>query len=154
MHIIYSFNEMQSALDYILDQARAKTGSLMLMDSGRGKLRIVAARGFPETIIEQIKKFELNPGQGIAGHVYQTGEPYYLKNAAADPQYVQHAWSIESRFQFLSLPLAGGNKKTVGVLNIHFPTDRLLNAKELELLRLAASELVINELATRQELPC
>ena len=110
-------------------------------------LRITAARGFSGEIIEQVKGLELAAGEGIAGHVYKTGEPYYLKDSRTDPQFVDQMLPINPRFQFLSLPLCDDKQTVVGVLNIHFPTERILSSQDLEALRQTASELVNDHLA-------
>lgn len=133
---------MQEALDAVLDRARAKTGSLMLLDERLEALRIVAARGFPNETVENVKKFFLRPGQGVAGHVYVTGRPYYLRHPQDDSLFVKPPIPTGPNFQFLSLPLQDGAGKTVGVLNIHFPTETLMGAPELEDLARLANRVV------------
>ena len=135
---------MEHVLSTVLNHAKAKVGSLMLMDESVSLLRIVEATGFPSDTLEAIKKFTLNPGQGVAGHVYLTGQPYYLRHPQEDALFVPPPIPFGPNFQFLSLPLKDANGQTVGVLNIHFPTDALMGAKELEglaqLANLATSE--------------
>ncbi len=144
---------MESALDTVLLQAQARIGSLMMMDPQAHALRIVAARGFPTEIIEQIKKLALAPGQGIAGHVYQTGKPYYLRDAQSDPLFVPQTLPQRQHFQFLSLPVESVTGTILGVLNIHFPTEKLLNATELEDLRKLANDLILSEMDQQPTLP-
>lgn len=141
---------METVLDTILNQAKARIGSLMMMDTQSQTLKIVAARGFPGEIIDQIKRLSLPPGQGIAGHVYQTGKPYYLKDHKNDPLFIPQNLSLKLPFHFLSFPLEDDLGQVLGVLNIHFPTEKILNAKELDELRRLANELVSSEINQQQ----
>ena len=132
---------MDSALDSVLARAKAQVGSLMLLDPDTHALRIVAARGFSQEVMDQVKKLTLAPGQGIAGHVYQTGKPYYLRDPQKDPMFVHQNISLNSNFQFLSLPLADQQGRTIGVLNIHFPTEVVLGSYELDQISRLANQL-------------
>ncbi|MBI4062677.1 MAG: GAF domain-containing protein [Elusimicrobia bacterium] len=137
---------MNEALDLVLRQARAKIGSLMLFDPLERALRIVAARGFSQDIMDHIKNLRLTPGQGIAGHVYQTGHPYYLKSPEDDPLFVRQNIPVGPGFQFLSIPLRNDHKQTVGVLNIHFPTESVLGPDDLMALSQLANRLTVKYL--------
>lgn len=137
---------IEKVLDHILRQARAQTGSLMLLDSGCQVLKIAAAKGFSGDVIEEIKKMRLALGEGVAGHVCQTGKPYYVRSSKSDPTYVEKGASSDRDFQFLSLPLENRKGRAIGVLNIHFPNAKLLNAAELQELHRLASRLVSEEL--------
>ena len=142
--------QIDSILDAILLQANAETGSLMLPDSQAGFLKIVAARGFPMETVEQVKKLKLAPGEGIAGHVYQTGKPYYLRDSKNDALFVDPDAPSGAPSQFLSLPIENPQGKTIGVLNIHFPTEKLLSSSELRELHEMASSLVASQMPLRE----
>lgn len=145
---------MENALDSILMHARAKIGSLMLLDPKSRFLRIVAARGFSKDVMDHVKKLTLAPGQGIAGHVYQTGEPYYLRDPRKDPLFVHQNITLGGNFQFLSLPIRDGQGAVIGVLNIHFPTELVLGPEDLDYICRLAGSLTNRLLAPAAPLPC
>ncbi|MBI4368961.1 MAG: GAF domain-containing protein [Elusimicrobia bacterium] len=130
------------ALDTILHQAGARVGSLMIMDPFLKKLRVAAARGFNHEVMKRLHQLTLKPGQGVAGHVFETGQPYYLRDPKEDTLFVHQDVSLSSNFQFLSLPLKGKTGLVIGVLNIHFPTDNVLDSGDLDRLSRAANRLV------------
>lgn len=140
---------IEAILDAVLKQAEAGVGSLMLAEPGSRDLQIVAARGFPGDIIEQVKKMRLSSGEGIAGHVYQTGKPYFLRDSSNDSLFVKRDLPMGFQNQFLSLPIANTGGRTIGVLNIHFPSQKILSSSELEDLHAMASKLVARELDTQ-----
>ncbi|MBI4669712.1 MAG: GAF domain-containing protein [Elusimicrobia bacterium] len=137
---------MDTELGSILTEAGAKTGSVMLMDSQAKALRIIAAQGFPEEIVNEVKNLTLASGQGIAGHVYQTGKPYYLRDPKKDALFVHQSIPLGKDFQFLSLPLKNDKGATIGVLNIHFPTEIMLDTQELDHLAAKANRLAAEAL--------
>ena len=137
---------MIEALDLVLKKAGAQIGSLMLYDSHDQALRIVAAQGFDIETMKQIKNLKLTSGKGVAGHVYETGKPYYLKHPPKDPLFESENINLGPSFQFLSIPLKTTQSQTVGVLNIHFPAKQLLSASDLESLANLANRLTVDYL--------
>ena len=85
---IASVQDPDQLLELIMDTASrmmsAKASSLLLVDPEAKKLHFKVATG---TKKEEIKKYEINIGQGIAGHVAQTGEPLLIEDVNKDPRW-------------------------------------------------------------------
>ena len=85
---IASVQDPDQLLELIMDTASrmmsAKASSLLLVDPEAKKLHFKVATG---TKKEEIKKYEIDIGQGIAGHVAQTGEPLLIEDVNKDPRW-------------------------------------------------------------------
>jgi HD-GYP domain-containing protein (c-di-GMP phosphodiesterase class II) len=66
----------------------AEAGSLLLLDEAAGELYFEVALGEKGEGVRQIR---LKLGQGIAGHVAQTGEPVIVNDVQHDPRFSQTA---------------------------------------------------------------
>ena len=68
--LLTSVLDTDSVLEMIIESVtrlmEAKASSLLLVDKGRNKLYFQVATGEAK---EEVKKFEIDMGQGIAGHV-------------------------------------------------------------------------------------
>jgi len=51
---------------------------------------------------EEVKKFKINIGQGIAGHVAQTGEPLLIEDVNKDPRWCKDI-SDSLKFETVSI---------------------------------------------------
>jgi len=114
---------LQSLLDRITGMIVEAVGvqmvSLMLPASD-GNLRIRASLGMPDGIAA---KAVIKPGEGVSGHVYQTGEPVLLSNIEADGRFTPAGDGGQySTSSALSLPLKG-REKILGVLNVNNKSD-------------------------------
>lgn len=80
--------EINSLLREITEQARrvarAEAASLMLLDEKEEELEFRIALG---PAGEQVKRFKVKVGEGIAGWVAKTGEPVVVNNVHADPRF-------------------------------------------------------------------
>lgn len=63
---------------------RAKASSMLFLDVKKKKLYFKVATGLKK---DEIKQFEIRLGQGIAGHVAETGEPLIIKDVARDKRW-------------------------------------------------------------------
>jgi HD-GYP domain-containing protein (c-di-GMP phosphodiesterase class II) len=96
----------------------AERSSVWRMDEERGTLSFLMARG--EGIdLEELRDVEMKLGEGIVGHVAQTGKPLIVEEAHGDPR-----WSskMDERSGFtthsiLCVPLTV-NERTVGVIQV------------------------------------
>jgi Nif-specific regulatory protein len=88
---VSSVQDLDQLLELIIETATrmmdAKASSLLLLDPKTRKLYFKVATGEKST---DVKQFEINLGQGIAGHVAQTGEPLLIPDVAKD-----HRWYKE-----------------------------------------------------------
>jgi len=81
-------HDLNQLLELILETGtrimRAKASSLLLLDQKTNKLYFKVTTG---TKKEAVKNFAIKLGQGIAGHVTETGEPLLIKDVSRD-----HRW--------------------------------------------------------------
>jgi diguanylate cyclase (GGDEF)-like protein len=105
----------QFTVELTLRHLSSRRGSLMVFDNHQ-ILRILAARGLPDWVIEQTG---LRLGEGIAGRVASAGRPLLVEDSGADPQ--RDAASDRYRSEsFLSVPLPG-EQQVLGVVNVTEP---------------------------------
>jgi Nif-specific regulatory protein len=85
---VSSVQDLDQLLELIIETATrmmdAKASSLLLLDRKTQKLYFKVATGVKGT---DIKQFEIDLGQGIAGYVAQTGEPLLIPDVAKDPRW-------------------------------------------------------------------
>ncbi len=96
------------ALEHAMRLSGAQTGSVLLLESD-GALRISAARGLPEDIVESTRVAE---GDGIAGWVLASGQPLVVEDLSGSPRSRRHG--VRSA---VSVPIAD-DEGTLGVLNV------------------------------------
>jgi diguanylate cyclase (GGDEF)-like protein/PAS domain S-box-containing protein len=107
-----------------------------LIDEHAGVLRFSEAWGIDHegvsNFIERTRDMVFTPGQGLAGHAWQTGEPVWSGDISADPRAIRRfASSYGMRGSFV-LPLVSAGK-TLGVVAfasrvVREPDARLLEA--------------------------
>ncbi len=102
----------------ILDQAvrllQVEQGSLMMLDERKNELSVKAMKGMNRTLLEI---FHVRPGEGIAGQVYQNGNPLLVKNLVQDPRILQKPKPRYKTPSFISVPLKLRDR-TIGVINL------------------------------------
>ncbi len=85
---VSSVLDLDHLLELIINTAttmmHAKASSLLLLDHKTRKLHFKVATGEKS---EEVRKFEVNLGQGIAGHVALTGEPLLIPDVRKDDRW-------------------------------------------------------------------
>ncbi|MCH7666858.1 MAG: GAF domain-containing protein, partial [Acidobacteria bacterium] len=77
----------ETVLRAALDLVGADRGSIMLLNEERNRLFIASAHGLDESVI---KRTSQTVGEGIAGHVAQTGEPVLVSGRAEEDDRFSH----------------------------------------------------------------
>jgi len=119
-HWVSSVLDLDKLLELIIDTAtkmmQAKASSLLLLDPKTKKLYFKVAIGERK---EEVRKYEINLGQGIAGLVAQTGEPLLIQDVTHDPRwYKQIRESIGFRRRSSAcVPMKMGDE-IIGVMEI------------------------------------
>ena len=119
-HWVSSVLDVDNLLELIIDTAtkmmQAKASSLLLLDPKTKKLYFKVAIGERK---EEIRKYEINLGQGIAGLVAQTGEPLLIQDVTRDPRwYKQISESIGFQTRSIAcVPMKVGDE-IIGVVEI------------------------------------
>lgn len=99
-----SAHDLNRLLELILESGtaimRAKASSLLFLDERKQKLYFKVATGLKK---EEIKQFEIAVGQGIAGHVAETGEPLLIEDVEKDGRWFR---SISDKIDFKTRSIA------------------------------------------------
>lgn len=115
----------------------SKTGSIMLLDHEKNTLKIQAAVGVEDEVIEGTT---LPLGSSIAGYVAQTGKPVMIEDIEKDERFHRAAKDHYESKSALCVPLVVKNE-ILGVLNL---TDKMggekFNKEDLKLLTTFASQ--------------
>jgi signal transduction histidine kinase len=130
-------DEPREALDTILttaiEQFRAVSGSISLLNPDTGKLEIEVAHGLGV----ELNEVSLRLGQGITGWVAFYGRPLLVPDVAADPRYVRIRPDVRSE---MAVPiLDAGSGQVLGVINLDSDQPSAFTANDLALfVRIAA----------------
>ncbi len=117
---ISSVLDLDELLELIIEKAtrmmQAKASSLLLLDQKTRKLYFKVATGEKR---EEVRKYEINLGQGIAGFVAEKGEPLLIPEVSKDPRWDSRI-SESTGFQTHSIacvPMKAGGE-IIGVIEI------------------------------------
>ncbi|MBW1669250.1 MAG: sigma 54-interacting transcriptional regulator [Deltaproteobacteria bacterium] len=117
---VSSVLDLDHLLELIIETAtrmmRAKASSLLLLDRKTRKLYFKVAIGERK---EEVRKFEINLGQGIAGIVAEKGEPLLIPDVTKDPRWykqISESIGFETR-SIACVPMKMG-EETIGVVEI------------------------------------
>lgn len=117
---VSSVLDLDQLLELIIDTAtrmmQAKASSLLLLDQRTKKLYFKVAIGERK---DEIRKFEINLGQGIAGIVAETGEPLLIPDVTRDPRwYKEISESIGFETRSIACVPMQVDGETIGVVEI------------------------------------
>ncbi|MGD9371582.1 MAG: sigma 54-interacting transcriptional regulator, partial [Desulfobacterales bacterium] len=117
---VSSVHDLDQLLELIIETATrmmdAKASSLLLLDHKTKKLYFKVATGEKST---DVKQFEIDLGQGIAGYVAETGEPLLIPDVAQDPRwYKEISESIGFKTQSIACVPMKMNGTIIGVVEI------------------------------------
>src|SRR5581483_6604439 len=121
-------------------------GGVYLVDEDREVLTLVAHRGLPEALVQDIRCLRL--GEGLSGRVALSGEPIIVRNLKDDPRLIHQTAREEGLRGFAAMPLRS-NFKTYGTLNIHTHADRQFSEQDVQLLASMASQIGLAVANTR-----
>ncbi len=134
----------QDILDRLLDAVDLQTGashiSAMLHDPGEDCLRIAASRGMDATLVQSIR---LQPGDKIAGWVFQQGKPVLLNKEDQATSIFSPLLQQPDIVSAISFPLKI-RERILGVLNIsQKQTDERFSEADNEMLGIICSQAAI-----------
>jgi Nif-specific regulatory protein len=117
---VSSVLDLDNLLELIIDSVtrlmEAKASSLLLLDQKTGKLYFKVAIGEKK---DEVRKFEISLGQGIAGIVAETGEPLLINDVTKDPRWdkeISEATGFQTR-SIACVPMKIDGR-TIGVVEI------------------------------------
>ena len=101
------------ALGRTMRTVNATIGSIMLVDGEGRTLRIAAARGLPDEVLDA----EIKVGEGIAGKIAQLGVPVLVENIETDARFAKPNDPRYGSGSFISVPIRLGDR-VIGVTNL------------------------------------
>ncbi len=134
---------LESVLDAALEITKSKRGSILLLEKETQELRIKAARGLSQEIIDTTR---IKIGEGLSGKVAQEGVLLSTDDIERDTTAkIQSGLSRYESEPFVSIPIKRHSQKDVlGVINL---TNRIskekFTARELVLLTVVAGHLAV-----------
>ncbi len=105
---------------------KLEKGSLVLYNTTEGNLKIVAAVGLSP---DEMEKGTYQPGEGVTGKVFESGEPMIIRSVAKDPLflnrvgYLAHFHLNPDNVSFLSVPVKS-DLAIIGVLSVFFTQSK------------------------------
>ncbi|UCG07141.1 MAG: sigma 54-interacting transcriptional regulator [Desulfobacterales bacterium] len=138
---VSSVQDLDQLLELIIETATrmmdAKASSLLLLDPRTKKLYFKVATGAKK---EDVKRFEIELGQGIAGYVAQTGESLLIPDVSKDPRwYKEISESIGFRTRSIACVPLKVMDEIIGVVEIIDKADgRSISNDDLKILSVFA----------------
>lgn len=128
---VSTVQDLDQLLELIIETAtrmmNAKASSLLLVDPKTRRLYFKVATGDKK---DDVKQFEVELGQGIAGHVAQTGEALLIPDVRKDPRWFKEiSESIGFQTRSIACVPMKMNDETIGVVEIIDKTDGSLIGK-------------------------
>jgi signal transduction histidine kinase len=129
---------LSSALDKILEIMKVNTGGILLLDEEKQELCYRVHHGLSQ---EYVRGVCCHQGEGIAGRVWQMGEPILVEDMSTDPR-AAHPVLIDAEGirALVSVPLRSKDK-VLGVLNITSHEARKFSTEDMRLLAGLASQI-------------
>jgi PAS domain S-box-containing protein len=142
---------VSSSLDYetvlseIAQQAkeilRADGSRIHILDTDQNVLRCMVAL-HPHA--EEVMGLELQPGEGLAGHVLKSGEPLLVNQPVEHPHSVQVPGTPEDEAEVLALAPLIRRQRTIGVMTVRRDSyEHPFSAANLKLLSAFASQAAV-----------
>ncbi len=121
----------ENILEQVTQLLSAEQGSLMVLNPENKELAIKAMTGVNKTLLEMLS---IKPGEGIAGQVFQDGNPLLVQNLSDDPRVRQNPNPRYRTSSFVSIPLKL-RSEPFGVINLaDKTTGKVFSNDDLNLL--------------------
>jgi Nif-specific regulatory protein len=121
---------------------KLEKGSLVLYEPQTGSLRLVAAIGLSA---EEIERGTYQPGEGITGKVYESGQPVFIHSVQNDPIFLNRVgylnyFKLNSEYvNLLSAPVKSEHS-IIGVVSVFIVNQKNLDSQTyLDFLQVVAS---------------
>ncbi|MBI5419614.1 MAG: GGDEF domain-containing protein [Deltaproteobacteria bacterium] len=88
------------------------------------------------------KDFQVSPGEGVSGKVFESGEPVYIPDVRAASEFLYYGGKRMDVRSFMCVPLMSKGK-VIGVLNVNHSEPNAFDAESLATMRVLASYLAI-----------
>lgn len=122
---------LNNALDKTLQTLSIEAGGVYLLDEDTQLLNIVAQRGFPPPLVEEIDN--LRVGEGFSGRVVESGEPIVVNDISTDPRLTRIRVADEGYHSVACIPLVSRDR-VLGSIFIITHEFKEFTAPDIELL--------------------
>ena len=132
---------LEATMQGIREILQVQAGSLVLMDEETGELVFRKTLGPKQ---DRVASRAFQPGQGIVGHVVQSGKPRLVDNVERDPHFLAE---IDEETGFISrailcVPLTIRDR-VVGAIEVINKLDGVFTEQDLELLQAMAASVAV-----------
>jgi len=145
-------SDLKSLLKYILNQAIevtvAEKGSIMLHDPDTNQLSVRVLAGLKDKEYQrkvnnnEIKCKTFKPGEGVAGTVFETGEPTFINKIAEDNKFIGRKASFADSIACIPMKVY---EDIIGVINVtNKKTGKGFTEEDIEMLRAVADQAAIS----------
>lgn len=137
--------DLETVLRMIAEQAmelfHADGSRIHMLDPQRGIMRCLVAID-PQA--ESMLALELEPGEGLIGHVLNTGKPMVINDPSSDPRSRQVPGTPSDEAECLALAPLLAKQRTVGVMAIRrLGLDHPFTTSDMELLTAFAAQVAV-----------
>ena len=126
---------LQALVDTAVDILEADKGGVMVWDFRTEELVVRASKGFSAESFTGVKFL---PGSGVAGRVFQTGEPIAVEDTRNEPRATKQLIEAEGIRAFLQVPIKIGDE-VYGVFSADYLKPRPFDQSTIQLLISLAS---------------
>lgn len=88
------------------------------------------------------RDFHVAPGEGVAGRVFEAGEPIYVPDVRSSTEFLYYGGARMDVRSFMCVPLLSKGK-AIGILNVNHSEPNAFDAESLATMRVLASYLAI-----------
>jgi diguanylate cyclase (GGDEF)-like protein len=145
-------SDLKSLLKYILKQAIevtvAEKGSIMLFDPDTNQLSVRVLAGLEDKEFQEkvnnneIKCKTFQPGEGVAGNVFETGEPIIINETGGDNSFIGSKASFARSIACIPMKVYDD---TIGVINVTNKKNKSgFSEEDIEMLRAVADQAAIS----------
>jgi PAS domain S-box-containing protein len=121
---------LQALVDVVVDILAADKASVQVWDTVKGRLEVRAARGYSQEMLDLMTDYQ--PGDGIAGNVFKTGETIAVEDAFEAPPPADRIARAEGIRSVLSVPITIG-EQIFGVFGMDYCTPRRFSIEDKRL---------------------
>lgn len=128
-------------LDTTMELLGADLGYIQLYDSGSGKLRIAAQRGFERAFLEHFAEMDASSA-AASGRALATRQQVLIEDIEKEPIFQAGLeWAAAAGFRAAqTTPLIVGDGNVVGMLSTHFRQPRGFSAHDIRLIVICARQ--------------
>ncbi len=86
--------------------------------------------------------FQIAPGEGVSGRVFETGEPVYFTDVRSSSEFLYYGGRRMDVRSFMCVPLLSKGR-AIGVLNVHHSSPNAFDGESVATMRVLASYLAV-----------